>query len=226
MKIAINTDIIELLNDFIKISKEKGHEAISVKAESTLFQHIEDFDVDAYILSNDTPYFKKAVDFIKKCNPHTPIIALLTNNTLKSVTVDYYMPMLTDPSYSTLSLAIIHNFEKYVSTFITLQKLTAKLQDLIEFGNCIYDPNKRILTYKGKEIKKFSAKEGGIFEILAINYKELVKKELILEKVWHKTDYFAGRSMDVYITYLRNIFKENNIKLTIKKITNVGLILE
>ena len=80
------------------------------------------------------------------------------------------------------------------------------------------------ITYK--EIKKFSIKEGGILEILASNYGNVVKKEIILEKLWRKNDYFAGRSMDVYISYLRKTFKDNKIKLSIKNIAGIGLILE
>jgi DNA-binding response OmpR family regulator len=109
---------------------------------------------------------------------------------------------------------------------LLMQRLTAKMNDKIEFGQCIYDPTRRMLSHNGVDIKKLSAKEGGILEILAINFGQVVKKEVILEKVWRKTDYFAGRSMDVYITYLRNTLKENEINLTITNISGVGLILE
>ena len=133
----------------------------------------------------------------------------------------------------------------YKKNFETLHKLTAKMHDRIEFDNCTYDPTRRILyhkvrvpqseedkakhkepEYEIKEVEKLSAKKGGILEILAINYGEVVKKEVILEKVWRKTDYFVGRSLDVYITMLRNTFKDNHIKLNIKNISGVGLILE
>jgi DNA-binding response OmpR family regulator len=69
-------------------------------------------------------------------------------------------------------------------------------------------------------------KAGGIIELLAINYGQVVKKEVILEKVWRKSDYFAGRSMDVYVTNLRNTLRNNKIKLSIKNISGIGLILE
>jgi DNA-binding response OmpR family regulator len=100
------------------------------------------------------------------------------------------------------------------------------MSDVIEFNNCKYDPTRRTLFYKGKEVKKLSAKEGGIVEILASNFGEVVKKEIILEKVWHKSDYFSGRSMDVYVTHLRNLLKESDIDVNIKNISGVGLILE
>ena len=100
------------------------------------------------------------------------------------------------------------------------------MADVIEFGNCRYDPTRRTLFFKEKEVKKLSAKEGGIMEILSSNYGEVVKREIILEKVWHKDDYFAGRSMDVYVTNLRKLFAAKSVFLSIKNISGVGLILE
>ena len=83
-----------------------------------------------------------------------------------------------------------------------------------------------MLYRRNKEITKLSEKQGGILEMLASNYGNAVKKDLILEKVWRKNDYYSSRSMDVYITGIRKIFKENKIKLQIKNISGVGLILE
>lgn len=226
MKILINAESNDFLNHFIAFSENKEHGVVVAKAENSLFTNIENGDIDAYVLTSSNAYFKKAVDFIKKSNPHVPIIALITTKEILNLisSVDLYMPV---ECYDTLlANSILFNIEKYISTFTTLQRLTAKMHDKIEFANCVYDPSSRILFYKGKEIKKFSAKEGGILEILAINFGDIVKKEVILEKVWHKTDYFAGRSMDVYITYLRNTLKTNKIKLQITNTSGIGLTLE
>jgi len=226
MKIAINTENNELLNIFIKFSKESGYEIILAKAERVLFEQIENGGIDAYILSKDSLYFNKATDFIKKSNPYVPIVGLITAPALNYTPSTDILMQISLP-YENLVSMILINIQKYIKNFQTLQKLTAKMHEKIEFANCVYDPTRRILYHKGKEIKKLSAKEGGILEILAINYGEVVKKEVILEKVWRKpNDYFAGRSCDVYITYLRNTLKNNKIKLSIKNISGIGLILE
>jgi len=245
MKIVINTENIELYNIFYKIGKEQDYQIVNAKVENVLFDIIEKNNVDAYVLSNDTFYFKKAVDFIKKNNPYIPIIGIDINEQTFNVGADIYMnePMKFegDPSYYAFCYQIIYNINNYIKTFVTLKKLTTKLHDIIEFANCRYDPSRRILYHRVKvlqtdkdkepeftykEIKKFSTKEGGILEILASNYGEVVKKDVILEKIWRKTDYFVGRSMDVYISYLRKTFRTNKIKLTIKNISGIGLILE
>lgn len=230
MKIVVNIDNTELYNTFSRVTKDTDIQLINAKVETVLFDTIEKNSVDAYILSNNTPYFKKAVEFIKKNHPYVPIVGVIINELTFNVPVDIYInePMRFEgePAYQVFVDTIFHNVNTYIKTFATLKKLTAKMHDKIEFGHCIYDPTRRILSYKGKEIKKLSAKEGGILEVLASSYGEVVKKEVILEKVWRKTDYFAGRSMDVYITYLRNTLKNNKIKLTIKNISGIGLILE
>ena len=222
MRIVINTENIDLYNTFYKVGKDT-HQIINAKIETVLFDAIEKSSADAYVLSNDTPYFKKAVDFIKKSAQYIPVIVIIKNGKLTATQADINLPYSNDPSFVN---CVFHNIEMYTKTFSTLQRLTAKMNEKIEFGKCVYDPTRRMLSHNGVDIKKLSAKEGGILEILAINFGQVVKKEVILEKVWRKTDYFAGRSMDVYITYLRNTLKENEINLTITNISGVGLILE
>jgi DNA-binding response OmpR family regulator len=191
-------------------------------------------------LSNDTLYFKKSVDFIKKNNPYIPVIAIMHHGViLPNAIVDMHMNICMP--FETFTSTVIFNIRSYVKTFSILKKLTAKLYDKIEFANCTYDPMKRILyhrvklpqkeegkepEYVVKEIKKLSVKEGGILEILASNYGEVVKKEVILQKMWRIDDYFASRSMDVYLSYLRKVFRKNDIKLKITNISKIGLILE
>lgn len=232
MKIAVNTDEIVLLNAFNNYAKEHNHTIVNVKVQSMLFETIEnDKDIDVYVLDNYQPYFKKAVDFIKKTSYYTPVIAFYYQTSLITAAADMYVCIGTDkeketPLYDDFVTSIMYNISTYIKTFETLKKLTTKMSDKIEFTNCMYDPTRRLLYHKGKEVKKLSAKEGGILEVLASNYGNVVKKDVILEKVWHGTDYFKGRSMDVYITYLRNTLKNNKIKLTIKNISGIGLILE
>jgi len=228
MKIVINTEETELFNEFIKVAGS-DYQFINGKIENVLFNIIEENNVDAYIIS-ESVYAQKAIDFIKKSNPYIPVLYLRNTTPFKIVVLpknaDIYIDNYIATTKSTFINLILTNIESYIKTFSTLKKLTSKPKNKIEFGPCVYDPTRRLLYHKGKEIKRLSAKEGGILELLALNYKEVVKKEIILEKVWRKTDYFAGRSMDVYITYLRNTFKNNKIKLTIKNISGVGLILE
>jgi len=236
MKIILNTQSSELLNYFIKASmnsasgpESKRAEIQGSRVESGLFDHIGAPSVDAYLIEVPTSYSKRAVDFIKKKTPYVPVILFGSPDSLIEVSgADIYIPLC---NYSEESFAIFYqiaiwNAGNYIRNFEKLRKLTTKMSDVIEFNNCKYDPTRRTLFYKGKELKRLSAKEGGIIEVLASNFREVVKKEIILEKAWHKSDYFSGRSMDVYVTHLRTLFRENDVDVNIKNISGVGLILE
>lgn len=224
MKIVLNSQDSELLHDFLQLSKSYNIEIINARIEKMLFDSISVGDVDAFVIDNTTVYSQKAVDFIKKKHPYIPVVIIGKNSIDKINNGDIYIPF-TDNHVYFLTL-ILKNIVTYERNFSTLQRLTTRIKEKIEFGECVYDPIQRRLFHRGEEVAKLSEKSGGIMEMLASNYGKLVKKELILEKVWLKSDHFSGRSMDVYTTTIRNIFKEHNINLKIKNISKAGLILE
>jgi DNA-binding winged helix-turn-helix (wHTH) protein len=235
MKIVLNTKNADLINYFMRIAKSYKGPSVEIKAsrvENGFFESISDPAIDLYLINVPCSYSQKAVDLIKRKTPYIPVILFGPINILQDVSgADIYLPYCDQEPYSEvvmkkfLELAI-RNANNFLKNFATLRKLTTKMANIIDFGQCKYDPTRRTLLFRGKQVKKLSAKEGGILEVLAANFGEVVKKEIILEKVWHKSDYFSGRSMDVYITHLRHLFKENEIDMTIKNISGVGLILE
>jgi DNA-binding winged helix-turn-helix (wHTH) protein len=240
MKIILNARNFDIVNGFTRASKnplnfpkdviDKTIELSASRTENGIFESILDISVDAFIIEVPAAYSQKSVDFIKKKNPHMPVILIGDLPSLLEVNgADIYVPfyeMEDDEGIKSLFNILVLNISNYLKSFNKLKKLTTKMSDIIEFGPCKYDPTRRILLHKENEVKKLSAKEGGILEVLSSNFGEIVKKEIILEKVWHKSDYFSGRSMDVYVTHLRRLLKENNIDMTVKNISGVGLILE
>ena len=66
----------------------------------------------------------------------------------------------------------------------------------------------------GDETTSITKKEAALLEYLAKNANQSVKREDMLVKIWKDDSYFAGRSMDVYITKLRKYLKDDtNIEL-------------
>ena len=240
MKIVLNTPNSDLLNYLVRYSKtpnivpgefeDRNVDLVYSRVESGIFDNISDATVDAYIIHVPASYSQKAVDFIKKKHPYIPVLVFGPVENLGDVIgADIYLPYynhLVEDALSTLFQLMVWNIANYLRNFAKLRKLTTKMSSVIEFGQCKYDPTRRTLSYKDSEIKKLSAKEGGILEVLSSNFGEVVKKEIILEKVWHKSDYFSGRSMDVYVTHLRRLLRDNEIDMNIKNISGVGLILE
>lgn len=67
--------------------------------------------------------------------------------------------------------------------------------------------------------------EAKILQILAENKNEIVRREAILSRCWNtEDDYFASRSMDVFLTKLRKVF-EDDPDIEIKTVRKVGQIL-
>lgn len=64
-------------------------------------------------------------------------------------------------------------------------------------------------------------KEAGLLEYLARYANQPVKREDILLSIWKDDSYFAGRSMDVYITKLRKYLKSDP-NLEIQNVHGVG----
>jgi len=231
MKIVVNTDNYEILNSIIREAKKNGDEVIIAKLEKKLFELIE-YEHEAYIIGNTKPYAQKAIDFIKKHSQYIPVVGIEID---KKELVDTDILAPYPPNFDTdiYARSIIYNINAYIKNFETLQRLTAKLKEPIEFGECKYVPQKRILFHKGelvlinkKKTGKLSPKQGSILELLAANFGKTVKKDIILEKGWGNANYFVGRSLDVFVTHIRNIIRENDINLTLTNVTNVGLLLD
>lgn len=77
----------------------------------------------------------------------------------------------------------------------------------IKIGSLTYDVNKRLVEIAGKE-KKLSQREGALLQQLLLNKGKYITRSELLNNVWGNDDYFTGKSMEVYITRLRNILKD------------------
>ncbi len=73
----------------------------------------------------------------------------------------------------------------------------------------------------GDIINSITKKEAALLEYLAKNVNQPVKREDMLVKIWKDDSYFAGRSMDVYITKLRKYLKEDT-DIQIQNVHGVG----
>jgi len=225
MKIVLNVQNQNILSGFVKISKNIV-EVIPAKAEKMLFDSIAVGDVDAFIIDNSTSYSQKSIDFIKKKHPYIPVV-VIGENVVKLNNADIYIEFVGE-DYELIFNLVMKNVANYEKNFSALQRLTSKHKDKIEFGNCVYDPNNRILYHNNQKVndRALSDKIGGIIELLGLNYGKAVRKQLILEKLWLKDDYYSSRSMDVYVSGIRKIFKTNDINLKINNVKGVGLVLE
>lgn len=77
-------------------------------------------------------------------------------------------------------------------------------------------------TQEGSE-KMLTAREAKILELLAVNKNEVVRREAVLSRFWgvEDKDYFASRSLDVFIKKIRTAL-EDEPAVELKTIRGVG----
>ncbi|MEA4935840.1 MAG: response regulator transcription factor [Paludibacter sp.] len=85
-----------------------------------------------------------------------------------------------------------------------------KIKDVVVFniGAFVFDAQKQSLSFDG-ETKKLTTKESELLRLLASNANNILERNYALKSIWEDDNYFNARSMDVYITKLRKLLKED-----------------
>lgn len=153
---------------------------------------------------------------IREKKDNTPIIFLtareMQEDKLKGFTVggdDY----ITKP----------FNFDELVMRMEAILKRTKSAepeQKEFAIGKYILKVDE-LKLFKGDEITSLTKKEAALLEYLAKFANQPVKREDMLVKIWKDDSYFAGRSMDVYITKLRKYLKDDPT-IEIQNVHGVG----
>lgn len=175
-----------------------------------------------YVLSD---YEVLKVQNIKEKHPWICTM-FVTNNLSKHDNIDILFPYITYNETEDKFLDLFYiNAKRYYEESKKIKSLITPQQKTIQIKKYTYNPNTRCLYYNNKEILKFTQKQGEIFETLALNFKKPVSKKVILQKTWGNIDYFSDRSMDVYLSNLRKIFREKKVNLNIRNVKGMGIIL-
>ncbi len=190
---------------------DKGYDVIhcinGLEAERIIYK--EKFDL--YLLDVMMPKkdgFTLAKE-IREKKDDTPIIFLtareMQEDKLKGFTVggdDY----ITKP----------FNFDELVMRMEAILKRTKSIvpeQKEFAIGKYILRVDE-LKLHNGDETASLTKKEAALLEYLAKHLNQSVKREDMLIKIWKDDSYFAGRSMDVYITKLRKYLKDDpNLEL-------------
>lgn len=97
-------------------------------------------------------------------------------------------------------------------------------QEIFKIGKFTFDYTNQTIQIADTK-RNLTRKEAGVLRLLCINRNQLVRRDFALKLIWGEDDYFMGRSMDVYITKLRKILKEDP-DISIQNIHRTGFKLE
>jgi DNA-binding response OmpR family regulator len=161
---------------------------------------------------------------IRQKNKNVPII-FLTARSLKEdkirgfkIGADDY---ITKP-FSTEELLL--RIEAVLRRTMATNNNTIVEREIFNIGKFVFDFSNQIIEINGTK-RQLTRKEAEVLRLLCINKNQLVRREFALKLIWGEDDYFMGRSMDVYITKLRKILKDDP-SISIQNIHRSGFKLE
>ena len=96
--------------------------------------------------------------------------------------------------------------------------------DEYQIGEFSYRPNNHELYFEGEKIR-ITDKENQILRLLCMNKGSVLKRKDALQAVYGSSDYFTGRSFDVFIAKLRKILKKDP-NICIENVFGVGFMLK
>ncbi len=206
-----------VISDYLSMN---DYEVVLAKDGNEGFDKFKNGNFDLCILDIMLPFkdgFKLAKE-IREINKYIPIIFLTARDMeadkirgFKAGADDY----ITKPfSTEELSLRIEAILKR--SKYSIIKNNT----NVFSIGKFNFDYTNQILS-SSKGERRLTKKESEVLRLLCINTNEIVKREVALKNIWGDDDYFMGRSMDVYITKLRKLLKEDD-KVSIVNIPRTG----
>ena len=100
------------------------------------------------------------------------------------------------------------------------QKSAPERNSIYPLGDFTFDAVNYSVTRNG-ETTQLTERESALLQLFIENKNTILKREEILTSIWGTDDYFMGRSMDVFISRLRKIFKDDD-RIRIENIPRVG----
>ena len=121
---------------------------------------------------------------------------------------------------------MIHGFQiggdDYVTKPFNMDVLVLRIQSLLkrssenkevldqyQIGKYQFKVKEQLLCCAQLEDRKLTNKEAAILQLLCAYKNEVLPRDLALRMIWGESDYFKGRSMDVYLTKLRKYLAED-----------------
>jgi len=147
------------------------------------------------------------VEKIRKINMHVPII-ILTAKGFQEDKIQGFKAGADDYLVKPFSM---EELVLRIQVFLKRNMKTGSeplLKEIQTIGIYQFDPINFELILDDKTTR-LTKKEGALLLMLLNKPGELIKREILLEKIWGSGDYFAGRSMDVYISRLRKYLRSD-----------------
>jgi len=204
-----------LTADFLEIHYEVSH-FTSGKAALEAFINL-NFDLCILdVMVPDMDGFEVA-EAIRKKNLEIPII-FLSAKTMKEDRIKGLKLGADDYLIKPFSM---EELQLKMEVFLNRsQKNITVNTNTYSIGVFVFDPSNYCVS-EGNVVTQLTEREAALLKFFLDHKNTVLKREKILTELWGTDDYFMGRSMDVFISRLRKIFK-NHPNIRIDNIPRIG----
>jgi DNA-binding response OmpR family regulator len=221
------TDLGNVVSAYLKL---RGFSVIWYKTAGEALEYYLANELDNKLLIVDVQLpdmngFDLAAEIVK-INPNQPFFFLTAHNEkqdrlrgLKIGAIDY----ISKPfEIEELVLRIGNIIKKFSNNSSALIQTNLKY---ISIGDIRYQQQQLyVLMPDDKEIS-LTVREAEILNHLVSNMNQVVKKKDLLIDLWGNDDYFNGKSLEVFISRLRRLFKASE-QVSIENVYGLGYILK
>lgn len=142
---------------------------------------------------------------IRNVNSEVPII-FLTAKSLKEDVFEGFKIGADD--YITKPFSMEELVFRISAILRRVQGKRSKEITLYKIGNYTFDTQKQTLVANDKT-QKLTTKESELLKLLCEHVNDVLERNYALKAIWVDDNYFNARSMDVYITKLRKLLKDD-----------------
>lgn len=141
---------------------------------------------------------------------------------------------LTEDKIKGLSLGA----DDYITKPFSIEELILRMEVFLkrkyvhkQNNQTVYRMGQTVFHFKdqylecNKKRKNLTLRESELLKYFVKNGNRVLNREEILKTLWGNDDYFLGRSLDVFISRLRKLIKEDS-SVTIRNIHGVGFIFQ
>lgn len=186
--------------------EDQDYEVFHFGNGESAFQFIKNNEVDICILDVMLPQVDgfELANRIRSFNRQVPIIFL----TAKTLIEDKIHGLKIGGDDYIIKPFEMEELLLKTSVFLKRKNVVEQKKEVIKINGFSFDPSNLIL-WNDHEKYSLTQRESELLELLYQHKGEVLKREVILEAIWGKNDYFLGRSMDVFISRIRKFFKSD-----------------
>lgn len=196
-RILLADDEVNLASVFADFLVNKGFVVNIISDGSKVFETLHASHYDVLIMDLNLPS-KNGFDLLREVrrDSQIPIIVLTARSAREDIIRAFEAgcdDYITKPFSMDIASCRIEALLRRIDTRQT------QLPTTFKFGKIVFDSVRQ--TIDGKHL---SGKENDLLLLLARNEGEVVDRHLILSSIWSADNYFASRSLAVYINHLRH----------------------